>query len=174
MRGSTSVLLPPIPITHGDGHPLPRPVPSHARNNFSSRNALLSRNTETSGARAGRKISRDWAKRVILVVGEREARLQAAEVFRGREPPRFVCPLCHEFGCSTADGLDEHLRETTWHEVNAALQVGYGNSPGERTRVGLIVHGFKLDVLSHRAAVASTCAIDRTPRNPKTKSSPAL
>lgn len=59
------------------------------------------------------------------MVGEREARLRAVEVFRGREPPRFVCPLCHEFGCSTAEGLDEHLRETTWHEVNAALQVGY-------------------------------------------------
>lgn len=61
---------------------------------------------------------------MILAVGEREARLRAAEVFRGRDPPRFVCPECHEFGCSTAGGLDEHLRDTgAWHRVNEALQV---------------------------------------------------
>lgn len=61
---------------------------------------------------------------MILVVGEREARLQAAERFRGLDPPRFVCPECHEFGCSTADALDEHLGDEPWHAVNAALQVG--------------------------------------------------
>lgn len=73
--------------------------------------------------RALLQISRDWARRLILVVCEREARLQAAESFRGRDPPRFVCPECHEFGCSTPDGLDEHLANSSWHETHAALQV---------------------------------------------------
>ena len=60
---------------------------------------------------------------MILAVGEREARLEAADKFRGTDPPRFVCPECHEYGCSSADGLDEHLRNTSWHDVQAALQV---------------------------------------------------
>ncbi|CAM9766400.1 unnamed protein product, partial [Ectocarpus sp. 4 AP-2014] len=38
------------------------------------------------------------------------------------DPPRFVCPECHEFGCSTVDALDEHLGDEPWHAVNAALQ----------------------------------------------------
>lgn len=68
------------------------------------------------------QISRDWACRVVLAVGEREARLQATEMFRSRDPPRFVCPECHEFGCSDADGLDEHLLNRVWHKTHAALQ----------------------------------------------------
>lgn len=69
------------------------------------------------------QVTRDWARRVILTVGEREARLETTERFRGDSPPRFVCPVCHEFGCSTADALDEHVRDASWHDVNAALQV---------------------------------------------------
>ena len=69
------------------------------------------------------KLSRDWARRVVLAVGEREARLEATDRFRGADPPRYVCPQCHEYGCSSADGLDEHLRNTSWHDVQTALQV---------------------------------------------------
>lgn len=69
------------------------------------------------------QISRDWARRVILAVGEREARLEAAERFRISEPPRFVCPECHEFGCSSASLLDEHLRDESWHDIHVILQV---------------------------------------------------
>lgn len=73
------------------------------------------------------ELSRNWARRVILAVGEREARLEAMEIFRGNgvgNAPRFVCPECHEFGCSATDGLDEHRRENvSWHAVHAALKV---------------------------------------------------
>lgn len=69
------------------------------------------------------QISRGWARRVLLAVSEREARLEAAERFRGRDPPLFVCPECHEFGCSTRQGLDEHLSNASWHETHAAVQV---------------------------------------------------
>lgn len=71
------------------------------------------------------QISRDWARRVILAVAEREARLEAMERFRGVDPPRFVCPECHEFGCSTSDALGAHLRDNeAWHAEHAALEVG--------------------------------------------------
>ncbi|CAM9590049.1 unnamed protein product, partial [Scytosiphon promiscuus] len=79
--------------------------------------ASQQRRRERSG-----EVARDWARRVVLAVGEREARLESAERFRGHHPPRFVCPLCHEFGSSTQDGLDEHVRDASWHDVNAALQ----------------------------------------------------
>lgn len=69
------------------------------------------------------KISKDWARRVILTAGEREARLEAAERFRGGDPPRFICPECNEFGCSSAEALTDHLHETSWHEMHAALRV---------------------------------------------------
>lgn len=73
------------------------------------------------------QISRHWARRVILAVGEREARLEAMERFRGMEPPRLVCPECREFGCSTPDALGEHLRDNeAWHAAHAALEVTSG------------------------------------------------
>lgn len=73
------------------------------------------------------QISRDWARRVILAVGEREARLEAMERFRGVDPPCLVCPECREFGCSTSDALGEHLRDNeAWHVEHAALEVTTG------------------------------------------------
>ncbi|CAM9368730.1 unnamed protein product, partial [Sphacelaria rigidula] len=65
---------------------------------------------------------RAWARRVILAVGERDARLQAADIFRDSNMPRFLCPECHEFGCSSADTLDYHLSDTKWHANHASLQ----------------------------------------------------
>lgn len=70
-----------------------------------------------------RQLSHAWARRVVLAVGEREARLQAAERFRDANKPRFVCPECHEFGCSSADSLNYHLLDTSWHATHASLQV---------------------------------------------------